>query len=46
MVVSPDFYDRAVAALEDQADIRAAAAARRDTEGRIPFDELIEELGI
>lgn len=46
VVVSPDFYDRAVAALEDQADIRAAAAARRDPAGRIPFDELMEELGV
>lgn len=46
VVVSPDFYDRAIAALEDQADIRAAAEARRDPEGRISFDELMEEIGV
>ncbi|MCT1452767.1 prevent-host-death family protein [Corynebacterium sp. p3-SID1145] len=28
VVVSPDFYDRAVQTLEDGEDIRAAAAAR------------------
>ncbi|MHA3724657.1 type II toxin-antitoxin system prevent-host-death family antitoxin [Leucobacter sp. HY1910] len=44
VVVSPDFYDRAIAALEDQADIRAAADARRDPEAHVPFDELMEEL--
>ncbi|SNS99610.1 prevent-host-death family protein [Micrococcales bacterium KH10] len=45
VLVSPEFFDRAVEALEDQLDIRAAAAARADSE-RIPFDELMEELGL
>lgn len=44
VVVSPEFFDRAMEALENQADIRAAAAAR--TEPRIPFDELMDELGL
>lgn len=44
VVVSPEFYDRAIQALEDQADIQAAAAARK--EPRIPFHELIDELGL
>lgn len=44
VVVSPDFYDRAIQALEDQADIRAAATARK--EPRIPFGDLIDELGL
>ena len=30
VIVSPEFFDRAVQALEDQADIRAAAEARLD----------------
>ena len=46
VLVSPEFYDRAVEALEDRADVRAAAEARRETEARIPFDDLMEELGI
>lgn len=46
VVVSPDSYDRAIAALEDQADIHAAAEARRDSGARIPFDELMEERGL
>ncbi len=44
VVVSPEFYDRAIQALEDQADIRAAEEARK--EPRIPFEELMEELGL
>ena len=32
VVVSPDFYDRAIEALEDMEDIRAAAAAHLDDE--------------
>lgn len=43
VVVSPDFYDRAVRALEDQADIEAAAQARRE-EGRISHEELLRSL--
>jgi prevent-host-death family protein len=45
VLVSPEFFDQAVEALEDQSDIRAAALARQDPE-RIPFDELMEELGL
>ena len=33
VVVSPDFYDRAVQALEDGEDIRAAAATRQEAGG-------------
>jgi prevent-host-death family protein len=43
-VVSPEFFDRAIQALEDQSDIQAAAAARQ--EPRIAFDDLIDELGL
>lgn len=45
VVVSSDFYDRAIEALEDQADIRAAAEARGDSE-RISHEELMAELGL
>ena len=44
VVVSPEFYDRAVQALENEADIRAAAAARAETE-RISHEDLTAELG-
>ena len=44
VVVSPDFFDRALQALEDQADIRAASEARK--EPRVPFEDLVEELGL
>lgn len=43
VVVSPQFYDRAVQALEDQADIAAAAKAR-DEVGRVSHEELRREL--
>lgn len=45
VVVSPEFYDRALQALEDQADIRAAAAARQETE-RVSHEDLAAELGL
>lgn len=45
VIVSPDFFDRAIEALEDQADIRAAAEAREDTE-RVSPEELMAELGL
>ena len=45
VLVSPEFYDRAVRALEDQADIHAAAEARREN-GRVSHEELKRELGI
>lgn len=44
VVVSPEFFDRAMQALEDQADIRAAAEARN--EPHVPFEDLMEELGL
>ncbi|MBF4553379.1 type II toxin-antitoxin system Phd/YefM family antitoxin [Corynebacterium sp. DSM 45110] len=46
VVVSPDFFDRAIEALEDQADVRAAADARREGGPYIPFDDLAKELGL
>ena len=45
VVVSPDFYDRSLRALEDQADVRAAAAARQES-GRVSQEELEQELGL
>ena len=45
VVVSPDFYDRALQALEDQADVRAAAAARQES-GRVSQETLEQELGL
>lgn len=45
VLVSPEFFDRAMEALENQADVQGAAAARKDTE-RISFDDLMAELGI
>ena len=45
VIVSPDFFDRAIEALEDQADIRAAAEAREATE-RVSPEELMAELGL
>lgn len=45
VVVSPDFYDRAVEALEDIEDIRAAAQARTEKES-ISFEDLKKELGL
>lgn len=45
VVVSPDFYDRAVQALEDVEDIRAAAAARQEG-GEISHEDLKVELGL
>ncbi|GAA1351743.1 type II toxin-antitoxin system Phd/YefM family antitoxin [Falsarthrobacter nasiphocae] len=45
VVVSPEFYDRAVQALEDQADVLAAADARREA-GRVSHEELQREIGL
>lgn len=44
VVVSPEFFDRAMQALEDLDDIRAAAAARK--EPHMPFEDLADELGL
>lgn len=46
VVVSPDFYDRALEALEDQADIRAAAGARGETEPRATHADVMSEFGL
>ncbi len=46
VVVSPEFYDRAVAALEDVADARAAAEARAEQEPRVSHGDRRRELGI
>lgn len=45
VVVSPEFYDRALRALENQADIRAAVEARSEA-GRVSHEELVRELGL
>lgn len=45
VVVSPEFYDRAVQALEDIEDIRAAADARQEP-GVISHEALKSELGL
>lgn len=43
VIVSPEFFDRAIKALEDQADIRDAADARRER-GSISHEDLMAEL--
>ena len=45
VVVSPEFFDRAVQALEDQTDIRDAQEARSE-EGQLSHEELMAELGL
>lgn len=44
VVVSPEFYDAAIEALEDRADVRGAAKARR--EERVSHKDLMAELGL
>ncbi len=46
VVVSPEFFDRAIQALEDQEDIRAAREARHVPGSSISHDELVKELGL
>ncbi|SFS10114.1 prevent-host-death family protein [Agrococcus baldri] len=46
VVVSPDFFDRALQALEDQADIRAADAARNEAEPRVAHSDVMAEFGL
>lgn len=46
VLVSVDFYQRAVAALEDDADIAAAAEARADDGPRVTQEELLADLGL
>ncbi|TLP71175.1 type II toxin-antitoxin system Phd/YefM family antitoxin [Nesterenkonia sphaerica] len=45
VVVSPEFFDRAIQALEDQSDIRGAAEARGET-GQVSHEDLMAELGL
>ncbi|WOT02178.1 hypothetical protein [Corynebacterium pyruviciproducens] len=45
VVVSPSFFARAIEALEDQEDIRAAEIAREETE-EISHEDLKAELGL
>lgn len=44
VVVSPEFFDRAMEALEDQADIRGAVEARK--EPRVSHSEVMAEFGL
>ena len=46
VVVSPEFFDRAIQALEDQEDIRAADEARNDLGPTVSHEDLIKELGL
>lgn len=45
VLVSPEFFERAMKCLEDKADIEAAAAARQEGT-HLPFKDLFDELGI
>lgn len=45
VLVSPEFYDRALRALEDQIDIQAAAQARQEV-GRVSHEELLRDLDL
>lgn len=44
VVVSPEFFDRAVQALEDLADVRAAEAARHDP--TTSHEDVMAEFGL
>ncbi len=46
VLVSPDFFDRALHALEDAEDVAAAEAARAEPEARVSHEELRRELGL
>lgn len=46
VLVSPDFFERAVDALEDAEDLAAARAAKDSTEPTISHEELMRELGL
>lgn len=45
VVVSPEFFDRAIQALEDQTDVQGAAEARGE-DGRVSHADLMAELGL
>lgn len=44
VLVSPEFYDAALEALKDRADVRGAAKARG--EARVSHEDLMAELGL
>lgn len=46
VLVSPEFFDRAVEALEDIADIEAVDAALAEDAPLVSHDDLMSELGI
>lgn len=46
VVVSPEFFDRALDAIEDQVDIRGAEAARNETEPRASHADVMVEFGL
>lgn len=46
VLVDPDFYERALEALEDVADLAAARAARENNEPLVSHEDLKRELGI
>ena len=46
VLVSPEFFDRALQALEDQEDIRADREARNDPGPTVSHEELAKELGL
>jgi len=45
VVVSPTFFDQALAAMEDALDVRQAASARLE-EGTISHEDLMSDLGL
>lgn len=45
VLVSPGFFDQALEALEDKLDTAKARQARQE-EDEIPFEQLMDELGI
>ncbi|TAL41511.1 MAG: type II toxin-antitoxin system prevent-host-death family antitoxin [Salinibacterium sp.] len=46
VLVSQDFFERAIQALEDAADLAAVSAARDDNEPTVTHEELMRELGL
>lgn len=46
VLVSPESFDRAMEALEDQLDIQAAAEARSEVEPPVSHEELMTEMGL
>lgn len=46
VLVTPDFYDRAIEALEDAEDVAAARAARDEPGESIPWEVVKADLGL